>query len=270
MAAKNPSRQAREAKARLRAYRARQAVHERSVKRRTRDNIVAGVGLLIAVVLLAALQIFYITGPGAPTPAPAPSPSPSASLQPSDAPSPGAEAPTGAVPSKTIAEGRTWTGTLTLNDVALGVELDGAAAPQAVSSTISLVSSGFYDGLSCHRMTDGGFYILQCGDPNGDGSGGPGYSYGPIENAPANDVYPAGTLAMARQGLKSDSMGSQFFIVYEETKIPSDAAGGYTVIGHITSGLDQLRSKITDAGVLPDGDSTKPAVPTTITGFTLK
>ena len=68
------------------------------------------------------------------------------------------------------------------------------------SSTISLVQSGFYDGVTCHRLTNGGFYVLQCGDPTGDGTGGPGYSYGPIENAPADDVYPAGTIAMARAG----------------------------------------------------------------------
>lgn len=265
MAANNPGRQAREAKARLRAYRARQAVHERSIRRRTRDNIVAGAVLLVALVALSALQISFITGSGAPALDPSASPSPAAEA-PSASPAPQSEAPSTDVPSASLAEGRVWTGTLTLNDVALGIELDGSAAPQAVSSTISLVTSGFYDGLSCHRMTDSGFYILQCGDPTGDGTGGPGYAYGPIENAPADDVYPAGTIAMARQAGNPDSMGSQFFIVYEDTTIPD----GYSVIGHVTSGLDTLRTEITDAGVLPDGDSTKPAVPTTITSFTLK
>ena len=266
MAAKNPSRQAREAKARLRAYRARQAVHARSIKRRTRDNIIAGSVLLVGLILLAALQISYLNGSGAADSSPSTEPSSS----PSPDPSPGAEAPSALVPPASLAEGRTWTGTLTLNDVELGVTLDGGAAPQAVSSTISLAGSGFYDGVSCHRLTDGGFYILQCGDPQGDGTGGPGYEYGPIENAPNGDLYPAGTLAMARQGGKADSMGSQFFIVYEDTTIPSDAAGGYTVLGQVTSGLEELRTEITDAGVLPGDQSVTPAVPTTITSFTLK
>jgi peptidyl-prolyl cis-trans isomerase B (cyclophilin B) len=157
-----------------------------------------------------------------------------------------------------------------LNDVPLGIQLDGAAAPQAVSSTISLINDGFYDGVSCHRLTTGGFFVLQCGDPNGDGSGGPGYSYGPVENAPADNVYPAGTIAMARQGGNAYSMGSQFFIVYDTTTIPADDAGGYTVLGTVTSGLDQLKEKITAAGVEGGATDGKPVVPTTITSATVQ
>lgn len=278
------SREAKQARARLRAYQARQAVHERRIKRRRLDNIVAGASLLVLLVVVTLVQLAYFsTGPGsaaAPAASPSSSPSSSPTGTPSDNPSgspsakPGGETSgenSGDVPPKTLAEDRTWTGTLTLNnDVKLGIELDGKAAPQGVSSFISLAESGFYKGLSCHRMTDDGFYILQCGDPNGDGTGGPGYSYGPIENAPTDDVYPAGTIAMARQGGNAYSMGSQFFIVYDTTKINADAAGGYTVLGHITSGLDQLKTKITDKGVVPAGNQTAPKVPTSITGLTLK
>src|SRR6185437_315280 len=114
------------------------------------------------------------------------------------------------VPSKSIAEGRTWTGDLTINGIKLGVSLDGAAAPQVVSSTIALTQKKFYDGLTCHRLTNGGFYVLQSGNAN--------------------------------------SQGSQFFIVYKDTTIPSDSAGGYTVIGTITSGLDTLVTDVADKG----------------------
>ena len=264
------TKQEREARGRARAYQARKAVNEHQIKRRVRDNIVAGSVLLVALVVLVGAQLFYFGG-GPGTPAPSASGSATPTAEPSDSvtPTPGANA--GEVPPSDLAEGRTWTGTLTLNDIALGVSLDGAAAPQAVSSTISLAGSGFYDDVTCHRLTTGeGFSVLQCGDPAGDGTGGPNYYYGPVENAPADNVYPAGTIAMARS---SDpySMGSQFFIVYGDTMIPAGADGsGYTVIGTVTSGLDQLVSGIAAAGVADGTDDGAPVVPTTITGFSLQ
>lgn len=250
-------RQAREERARLRTYQARQQVHAGKKRRRVRDNIIASIALVIVLALAVGAQLFYFTGgPGTPEPVA------------SETPTPTPEA--GEVPSPDLAEGRTWTGSLVLNDIPLGVELDGAAAPQAVSSTISLVQDGFYDGLSCHRLTKDSLWVLQCGDPNGDGSGGPGYSYGPIENAPDDGVYPAGTIAMARQPLNADSQGSQFFIVYEDTTLPADEAGGYTVIGSVTSGLDELRAGVTDAGPTDGASDGAPSVPVTITSFTLE
>lgn len=259
-------REAREARARTRAYQARREVNAHQERRRRRDNFIAGGSLVVVLALLVVAQIFYFDGgPGAPAPTAA-----AASATPTPTPAPTTGANSGDVPSSAIAEARTWTGTLTLNDVTLGIELDGAAAPQAVSSTISLAQSGFYQGTSCHRLTNGGFFVLQCGDPAGDGSGGPGYSYGPVENAPTDNVYPAGTIAMARQGGNGFSMGSQFFIVYEDTTIGADTAGGYSKIGTVTSGLDQLKSEITDAGVADGGADGAPAVPTTITGITVQ
>ncbi len=262
--ASNPKQQ-HEARARLRAYQARQGVHERRTARRARDNWLAGIGLVVVLVLAVGAQLlFFNGGPGTPAPSAATSDTPT----PSDTPDAGANI--GDVPPASLAEGRTWTGTLTLNDVELGIELDGAAAPQGVASTIELATGGFYDGISCHRLTTGGFYVLQCGDPSGDGRGGPGYSYGPIENAPADNVYPEGTIAMARTGGNGYSMGSQFFIVYGDTTIGADAAGGYTVLGRVTSGLDELAKRVTDEGVQGGGSDGAPVVPTTITGFTLQ
>ncbi|QAY73906.1 peptidylprolyl isomerase [Agromyces protaetiae] len=257
-------RQAREERARLRTYQARQEVHRRKNSRRVRDNVIAGGALVVVLALATGAQLAYFNGgPGtteaAPTPTPTATPEPTAPEDQNQ----------GDVPSADIAEGRTWTGTLTLNDsVALGVELDGAAAPQAVSSTISLANSGFYDGISCHRLTTTGIFVLQCGDPAGDGTGGPGFSYGPVENAPADGLYPAGTIAMARS-TSQYSHGSQFFIVYEDTTLPTDG-GGYTVLGHVTSGLDALVSEIASQGTSAAGGDGAPNVPTTITGFTLE
>ncbi len=254
-------RQAREERARLRTYQARQEVHTRKQRRRTRDNVIAVLALVVVLVLATAAQLFYFSGgPGAPEATPSESP---AASEP-------AGANEGDVPSPELAEGRTWTGTLTLNGIPLGVELDGAAAPQAVSSEISLAQSGFYDGVGCHRLTTSGLFVLQCGDPNGDGTGGPGYNYGPVENAPADNVYPAGTIAMARQTGNGYSQGSQFFLVYEDTTLPTDAAGGYTVLGTVTSGLDELRAAVIDAGTADGAGDGAPAVPVTIDSFTLQ
>lgn len=254
MAPSNQERQAREARTRLRDYQARQTAHSEKVRRRVRDNVIAVVLVLVVVTGAVLAQIFYFSGgPGAPMAAPSATSTPAATPPPS-----------------TLAEGRDWTGTLTINDIPLGITLDGAAAPQAVSSFISLAQSGFYQGTDCHRLTTSGIYVLQCGDPNGDGSGGPGYSYGPVENAPADNVYPTGTLAMARQGDKGDSMGSQFFIVYQDSTIPSDSAGGYTILGQITSGLDQLQAGVIAPGTADGSPDGRPATTATITDVTVQ
>ncbi len=248
----------REAQERLRRYQARQTVHETATSRRKRDNLVAVVALVVVAALATTAQVVYFTsGPGAPEPVASASPEPSE--------------PAVAAPEPALSEFRTWTGTMTINDsIALEYEVDGLAAPQAVASFVSLVQSGFYDGLSCHRVTTEGIFVLQCGDPNGDGTGGPDYRFGPIENPPLDDVYATGVLAMARQSGNGDSMGSQFFIVYDESTIPSDAAGGYTVLGRVTSGLDALIADIVSAGAeggAPDGP---PVVATRITGITIQ
>jgi peptidyl-prolyl cis-trans isomerase B (cyclophilin B) len=157
------------------------------------------------------------------------------------------------VPDPALAEDRTWNGALNLNDQTVGVELYGDLAPQATANFISLAKAGYFEGGNCHRLTTAGIYVLQCGDPTGTGSGDPGYKFGPIENAPSDDMYDEGVLAMARVGGDGYSMGSQFFIVYGESQILSDAAGGYTVFGKVTSGLDSVKA-IAEAGTA-DGSS---------------
>jgi len=265
VAPSNQERAAREARTRLRDYKARQTAHTERIRRRTRDNVIAAVVVVVLIAGVTAAQLFYFSsGPGAPVA------SPSATATPTPTASAAAGQNTGDVPASTIAEGRTWTGTMTIDDIPLGIELDGAAAPQAVSAFISQAQSGFFTDTSCHRLTTSGIFVLQCGDPTGTGTGGPGYSYGPVENAPADNVYPAGTLAMARQGGNGYSMGSQFFIVYGDSTIPSDAAGGYTVLGTITSGLDALESGVIAAGTADGSGDGKPATSAVITNVTVQ
>jgi peptidyl-prolyl cis-trans isomerase B (cyclophilin B) len=159
------------------------------------------------------------------------------------------ETPAAVAPDPSLAEGRTWTVQLTTTAGELTLELDGAAAPQAVASFLQLSREGFFDATTCHRLTvTDPLYVLQCGDPTGTGTGGPDYRFGPVENAPTDGVYPAGTVAMARTKDDGSSMGSQFFLVYQDSTIPDDAAGGYTVFGRVTEGLDVLQ-QVADAGV---------------------
>lgn len=174
---------------------------------------------------------------------------------------------TDVVPDKSIAEGRKWTATMQTSCGDIVIELDGEAAPQGVASFIELARGGFYDNTACHRLTVSGIFVLQCGDPTGTGMGSPGYSYGPIENAPENEIYPAGTVAMARIGGQGESMGSQFFLVYEDSEIPADGAGGYTVLGQITSGLGIVET-IAEGGTKPYSEA--PTRPIAIEKVTFK
>lgn len=267
MASSRQQREQREARERLRAYQARREVHDAQTRRRRRDNVLGVLAGVAVIALAVTAQVLYFTqGPGAPEPVP--------SATPSETPDAG-DQNVGA-PDPSLAEGRVWTGELVFNDaVTLGIELDGAAAPQAVSGWIADMYDDYYLDKICHRLADGdGFSFIQCGSLDGTGAGDPAYSYGPVENAPADGVYPAGTIAMARAGGDAYSNGHQFFIITADTTLPSDAAGGYTVVGTVTSGLDDLIREITSAGIDPGtvgGDGTGfPLIPTIITGLTLQ
>ncbi|CAM3133448.1 peptidylprolyl isomerase [Prescottella defluvii] len=160
---------------------------------------------------------------------------------------------------------------LTTDAGPIGLTLDRAKAPCTVNSFVNLTEQAYFDGTPCHRIsTVPGLGMLQCGDPSGLGSGGPGYQYpneyptslyaadDPALNSPV--VYPRGTLAMANAGL--DTNGSQFFLVFEDSLLPPK----YTVVGTISDeGLATLDT-IAAAGVkgaTGAGDGA-PATPVTI------
>ncbi|MEP6479100.1 MAG: peptidylprolyl isomerase [Rhodoglobus sp.] len=263
-ASKNTEREAREARDRLRRYNARQEVHSTQVKRRKRDNLF-GIGAVVVIAALATVtQIFYFNGgPGTA------SPSPSASA--SGAPEAETGKNVGNVPDPGFAQGKTYTGTLTINDIPLGITLDGALAPQAVSSILADSTTGYYVGKTCHRLVNSQTaQLLQCGSLDGTGASDPSYSYGPVENAPADGVYPAGTIAMARASDNGYSNGRQFFIVTAATTLQPDSAGGYTVVGQVTSGLESLIAQVSAAGTANGSADGAPLIPTTITAFTIQ
>lgn len=125
--------------------------------------------------------------------------------------------------------------------------LNRALAPCTVASFVSLVQQGYYDKTPCHRLVTQGIYVLQCGDPTGQGTGGPGYSI--PDEATGSESYPAGTIAMARSQ-QAHSGGSQFFIVYKDSPSLKQGLGQlqYTVFGTVSSGL-KVVDKVAAGGV---------------------
>jgi peptidyl-prolyl cis-trans isomerase B (cyclophilin B) len=151
----------------------------------------------------------------------------------------------------------------------IGLLLANNESPCTVNSFASLVGQKFFDDTQCHRLTTSPTLgVLQCGDPKGDGTGGPGYQFAneyPSDQYPPDDpalhqpvAYPRGTLARANSGPNTN--GSQFFMVYKDSQLPPE----YTVFGTIQQdGLATL-DKIAKAGVAGGGDDGAPTTEITI------
>jgi len=151
-----------------------------------------------------------------------------------------------------------FTATLQTNRGTVVIEIAADAAPCTATSFRHLAEQKYFDGTQCHRLTTENIFVLQCGDPTGTGSGGPGYQFGE-ENLPADEEnnYPAGTVAMANAGPGTN--GSQFFLVYQDTTLPPS----YTIFGTITKGLDVV-TKVAGAGVEGGGGDGAPQRQVTI------
>jgi peptidyl-prolyl cis-trans isomerase B (cyclophilin B) len=146
----------------------------------------------------------------------------------------------------------------------IGLQLANNESPCTVNSFVSLAQQAYFDNTECHRLTTArALSVLQCGDPKGDGTGGPGYQfpneYPTSQYRPGDPalqqpvVYPRGTVAMANAGPGTN--GSQFFLVYRDSLL----APNYTVFGTINqSGLTAL-DKIASGGVSGGGDDGAPA-----------
>ena len=180
----------------------------------------------------------------------------------------GCEYPTDGNPAKVVdppsttdvKNAGTATATMQLTAGDVEITLDRAAAPCTVNSFESLAQQGYFDDTECHRLTDTGIFVLQCGDPSATGKGGPGYSFADETNDSMS--YPAGTVAMANAG--PDTNGSQFFLVWADTDLPPD----YTVFGTMDqAGLDVVAG-IAAQGVAAE-DGTSPIAEAKITSVTL-
>lgn len=115
------------------------------------------------------------------------------------------------------------------------IDLDAKKTPKTSNNFVSLARDGFYDGTIFHRVIEG--FMIQGGDPNGDGTGGPGYKF---DDEPFEGAYTRGTVAMANSGPNTN--GSQFFIIHEDYDLPKN----YVIFGHVSIGMEVV-DKIAEA-----------------------
>lgn len=149
-------------------------------------------------------------------------------------------------PAMTIDTSAKYTMKLATTCGDIGIALKTSAAPHTVNSFDFLAGQGYFDHTKCHRLTTRDIYVLQCGDPQGTGTGGPGYTL-PDENLKdkslKGNTYPAGTVAMANTGQKHTG-GSQFFLVFKDSPLPPQ----YTPFGTIDTAGMKVLNKIAAAG----------------------
>ena len=279
---------------------------ERQQKRaRTRRTLVIGGAAIVVVAAIAAVVIAIVntkhehksntaattttpaasnspeTTPAGPTPPAPPLPpfKPSASLgancqypaSPDAAAKPVKPPRTGKIPT----DPAQVSASMATSQGNIGLMLANNESPCTVNSFASLIGQKYFDNTKCHRLTTSpDLGVLQCGDPKGDGTGGPGYGFGneyPTDQYPPNDpkaqqpvVYPRGTLAMANSG-QPNSNGSQFFMVYRDSQLPPQ----YTIFGTIQPDGLTVLDKIAKAGVAGGGDDGPPALEVTIRSLLL-
>jgi peptidyl-prolyl cis-trans isomerase B (cyclophilin B) len=249
-------------------------------------SVVAVVVVVVGVVLFATLKPAGGTPDAAATPTPEAAPTPTAAAQTpaaiptAVAPEPKRPTPFPATvtcnfpasgqaarpvkppPGTNVSAQGTVGVTLQTGDGAIPMALDKALAPCTVDSFVSLTTQGYFDNTTCHRITTApGLQVLQCGDPTGTGSGGPGYTV-PDEFFPELK-YGRGILAMANTG-QPNTGGSQFFMIYGDGELPPQ----YTAFGSITPEglqvLDTIAKRGSDGSLDPSPGGGKPIQPVTI------
>jgi peptidyl-prolyl cis-trans isomerase B (cyclophilin B) len=257
----------------------RQLERRAELARKRRRNVL--IGVTAAAVVLVVATVLLITGIGGDDTDPA-----AAEPTPTSAPPSSAAAPTtsadGTVactytpdgsgsedvgtppnPERTPTQG-TADLRISTDQGDLTLTLDRTKAPCTSASLVHLTERGFYDNTPCHRLVvQSNFGVLQCGDPTGSGSGGPGYQMS--EEGLTGATYPRGTVAMANAG--PGTTGSQFFLCFTDTAIPAS----YTPVGRVDEAGLAVLDKVAAggiAGVGPEGDGA-PSTPVTIETMTV-
>jgi len=125
-----------------------------------------------------------------------------------------------------IDESKTYSAVLKTTVGNITIKLNNQATPKTVNNFVYLSELGFYDGVIFHRIIDG--FMIQGGDPSGDGTGGPGYQFA---DEPFDGEYDRGTVAMANSGPNTN--GSQFFIMHQDNDLPKN----YVIFGQVIDGM---------------------------------
>jgi len=156
-------------------------------------------------------------------------------------------------PTLQLTRSKTYLATVETSCGTFVIQLDAKRAPKTGGSFVELAKSGFYDGLGFHRIAPG--FVIQGGDPAGNGSGGPGYKI--REQPPKGLIYTEGTVAMAKGGNEpAGTSGSQFFVVTGgNANLPPD----YALLGRVTSGLE-VAHRIEKLASASDGPPSRPVV----------
>lgn len=153
-----------------------------------------------------------------------------------------------------------YTAILKTSEGDITLALNARATPITVNNFISLAQKGFYDNTIFHRAIKG--FMIQGGDPKGDGTGGPGYTF---DDEPFEGEYARGTVAMANAGPNTN--GSQFFIMHQDYPLPKN----YVIFGNVVSGMEAV-DKIAGAAVTvsASGEKSKPVNPTVVKTIEIK
>ncbi|MCR4329754.1 MAG: peptidylprolyl isomerase [Candidatus Roizmanbacteria bacterium] len=152
-------------------------------------------------------------------------------------------------PPMTIDVNKTYTATVTTTEGDITINLDTKDTPITVNNFVYLAKKGFYANTIFHRVIKG--FMIQGGDPSGDGTGGPGYTFA---DEPIAGSYTRGTVAMANSGPNTN--GSQFFIMHADTELPKS----YVIFGHVLEGMDVV-DKIATAPMQTGGEGSSPVNP---------
>jgi peptidyl-prolyl cis-trans isomerase B (cyclophilin B) len=154
---------------------------------------------------------------------------------------------------------KTYTVTLQTNEGTFSFDLNVKNSPNTTASFAALVEKGFFDGLTFHRIAPG--FVIQGGDPNGNGTGGPGYTT--VDIPPSDAKYTKGVVAMAKSAAEpAGTSGSQFFVV---TGADIGLQADYALLGKVTKGLDVVEK----IGRLGDPQTEQPTKKVTIEKATL-
>ncbi|MBI5127381.1 peptidylprolyl isomerase [Candidatus Roizmanbacteria bacterium] len=152
-----------------------------------------------------------------------------------------------------------YTATLDTSKGKIILQLYGDKTPVTVSNFVSLAKKNFYNNTIFHRVING--FMIQGGDPVGNGSGGPGYKF---DDEPFTGEYARGTIAMANAGPNTN--GSQFFIMHKDNPLPKN----YVIFGKVLTGIEVV-DKIASAPVKsnPQGETSTPLEPVTVKSVTI-
>ena len=220
------------------------------------SRLFTAVALLLACALLLAAcggtDDKETAATATPTPTETPEPATAAGCEKASAPKP-RKPPKLSKPTAELDPAKTYVARVLTSCGEFEITLDAKRAPRTGGSFASLARKRFYDGLTFHRIVAG--FVIQGGDPEGNGTGGPGYSV--TESPPDDLVYSKGVVAMAKTGTDpAGTSGSQFFVVTGEAPdLPPD----YALLGKVTKGQEVV-DKIGVLDVGPDEAPTEPVV----------